>query len=413
MIRGQIEQGGGFIGAPGGRGPEGLPAPAHLIGAVVTVERIDDDGNFIDVTQDTAVSDQNGRFVVSARADGDVNLVVAVVRDNERYKALVSHPVVADSTVTVVPLNNETTAEARIWAYIQDRPEAAMVARTDLSIDVNSSVAAVVVTAAELVPPAGESVIGQAEAERAFHLDSFVGSNPSGVAAARTARQAALVELDQALDAASEMPAATNRAYDAFFVGEREAWTANGIPPEVLAVAREAGMYEYRRRAVGARSDLRRVMNEAAAIQRARTTAASVDTLLEMAGVSPAGLATVAAAGVTLKNSMYGVATEAAILSSFNAYENTVVNVMAAAFPGTADNVRMAHDHLFVGSGSAQDNLKILLSSAGSAAMVAGSYAEYYHAAEDQAYGVLTNGDVPEVARRPFARALMLVVMAF
>jgi len=411
MIRGQIEQGGGYIGAPGRNVPDGLLAPAHLIGAIVTVERIDDDGRFIDVTRDTAVSDQNGRFVVSVNADGEADLVVAAVRDNQHYRALVSHAVRADSTVVVAPLNDETTAEAEIWAWLQDHPQLGLIPRVDVSLDVNSFVAAIVITGAEHVASAGDAVAGQVETVDAFHLDSFVGTSVIALAAARTARRAALVRLDQDLDAASEMAVPTIHAYDAFFAREREAWTRNGIPTEVLAVAREAGMYEYRRRAAGARSDLRGVMIGAAGLQRARTTSAAVDTLLELGGVSPAGLATVATAGVTLRNTMYVAGSDAVILAAFDAYENTVVNVMAQAYPGTADNVRLAHDHLFVGSGSAQDNLTILLSSSSTAAMVAGSYAEYYHSAEDQAYGVLANGDVPEAARRPFARALMLVVM--
>ncbi|HEX7880632.1 MAG TPA: hypothetical protein VF720_14550 [Candidatus Eisenbacteria bacterium] len=415
MIRGQIERGGGYIGAPDRLAPEGLPSPTHLVGAVVTVERIDDDGNFIDVTADTAVSDQNGRFVVSVNADGEADLVVAAVRDNERYKALVSRPVRADSTVVVAPLNDETTGEAEIWAWLQDHPQLGSIPRPDVSLDVNSSVAAIVITGAELVASAGDAIAGQVEAVDRFHLEEKVGTSAIGLAAARTARRAALVRLDEdldtALDPSNENQARTIHAHEAWFVREREAWTMNGIRPEVLAVAREAGMREYRRRAASARSDLKRVMSEAAALQRARTMAAAVDTLLEMAGVSPAGLSTVAMAGVTLRNSMYGIGSDAAILAEFNAYENTVVNVMAAAFPGTAANEQLAHTQLVLPGGGAQDNLMIFLSGADTAEKVAGAYAEFYGLAEDQAFGVLSNGNVPEASRRPFARALMLVVM--
>jgi hypothetical protein len=412
MIRGQVEQGGGFIGAPGGLDPAGLPAPAHLVGAVVTVARIDDDGHFVDVTRDTAVSDQNGRYVVSCFADDEANLVVSAVRDAEAYRSLVTLRVQADSTVTAVPMTNESTAEAEIWARIQEGPEAAVVSRTDLAIDVNAAVGVVVVSSPALPADAAAAVIGQAQAERAFHLHYTVGTSPIMLAAARTARHAGLVRLEQELDAVSEDGPATFRAYEAFFVREREAWITNGVAPQVLAVAREAGMREYVRRAAGVRSDLKRVLSEAAALQRARTTAAAVDTLAILAGLSPAGRAAIAAAGLNLRYEMYGIGSDNAIRNAFRVYANAVVPVLSNAWTGAGDEILGSWNALREPAGP-NEGLNIAVAAAASADDVATAHAVYRLAAEARVINILADGAVPVAARVPAARILMLLAMAY
>jgi len=410
-LRGQVEQGSGYIGSPAGRIPRGDLAPAHLVGAAIRMERITDSGTFESVARDTVLTDINGRFVVSARVADEAELVVVAEKGSIRYRAIATRNVVEDSTITVAPLNEETTVEANLWARIKAGPDPAATSRISTTLFVNSTVAILLSLDPSIFDSAVLPLVGESETHRAVLADPSIGVGSATWNSIEAGRRTALIALEERLDPASENYPAVAAAWEAFFAAERNAYVAAGVSGIQLALAREASSRELVRRAQAVRFDLKRAMTEAAALQRARTTGAAVSGTLSGTGAPNATLLAVASAGVTLRNSLYGAVADQFIRNQFNAYGAAVRTELAAGFASSAASIQAAHDAI-IAPGASQATLVASLSAATSAEEVAAAYVAYAAAAEAAARTILNGSSLAEADRTPIARVLMLLAMA-
>ncbi|MDZ4803875.1 MAG: hypothetical protein SGI90_03290 [Candidatus Eisenbacteria bacterium] len=410
-LRGQVEQGAGFIGSPGG--PPGAVSldPAHLVNAVVTMQRLTDNGVFEDVTRDTARTDINGTFLVSARTADEEDLVAQARKGDLLYRTIVTRSVASDSTITVGPLNDETTVEAGIWAGVLAGSAAAVTSRISTGLFVNSTVASLLSADPSILDSAVPPLIGESVAHQSVLIAPGFGVGAATLAVVEVGRRDAAIALEERLDPASENNPATTAAWEAFFVAERTAYVTAGVSLFQLAVAREASAWELVRRAQGVRFDLRRALNEAAALQRARTTGGAVNGTLSNTGAPNATLMAIETSGLTLRFSLYGGISEQHIRNQFTAYGTSVRTALTAGFPTSAAAIQAAHEAI-VAPGGARSVLVRRLAAARSAADVAAAFVSYAGAAEGAAGAILNESNLSEAARVPIARVLTMLAMA-
>lgn len=418
-LQGQVEEGVGFTGAPGIQVAAGyvgaLPTrfPTHIRDAIITVRRISGAGTFENVTRDTALTNIGGEFVVSTTVVDEVDLVVQAEKGMVRYRAVVTRSVVEDSTITVAPLNYQTTAIADAWARIQAGPDTPGISRISIGLFINATVAALVATFPTYLDKTISPLIGEGVAHRAVLTHPSFGVGSATLAGIESRRRIAAIALEEGLGPVSENEPGTRAAWESFFAAEREAHVAEGTPLFQLAVAREASSRELVRRGAAIPSDLQRGMAGAAGMQRARTTAAAVQRTLIGTGAPNSTLTAIVTAGNQLLAPLRTSpsASDLFIRNQFTAYGANVRTALKAGFPSFSTAIQAAHDLLVV-PGGAQGTLMVSLSAATSAEAVAAAYVAYAVEAESAARTILNASSLSEADRAPLARVLMMLAMA-
>jgi putative peptidoglycan lipid II flippase len=411
FIRGQVEQGTGYIGAPGGSGVVAPRArPLHLPDASVTVLRIGAGGVLEAAAADTVLSDGGGRFLVRAEA-ADVPFLVAEGRKGALvYRALLIPPVAAGDTALVTPLNDETTVEADVFA----RTRALATPRATpagIGLHVSSGVALLAKSNGAQLDLLATALESEAVATIAFFNGAAVGGTASEWGAIAAARSAARVTLDEALDPASEVTPAIEAAYTAFYVAERAAFTANGVTPAELAHLRDTAVRDLVRAGQPLRGDIRLALARSGGVQRARVYAAVVEAELEAAGLPAPQQTQLRTAATALRNSQYFAANDAQLLAGFTTYAGAVRAALGAGFATDATSLDAAWTALTTGDG-VRPTLTVALAAATSTEAVVAAGTAYTLAAAPAAVAELSGAaGLTSDQRTRVARVLAILAL--
>ena len=356
----------------------------NIEGATVTASELQANGS-LSALGGEATTDASGKYTLAVETSTSPLILRAAKSDTDfESKVIVEYESGgASSSVSAMPMNLETRAEADVLVEARSAAGAEAVTAADVALFVNTDIAAAIDAGSATAADVAAVITRGKEAERA-HAEE----DPEGFSDDQPRRRAEDHRRDSFLELQSQLSAATTAsaqaaAREAFERAYVNAFAEAEVNAEVQARAghsRKSAMLEAAVDA-GVSTDTQFELRKRADASLALATSAAIEALFEANSVGQAQIDAVVASGETLFDAVASAGTEAEINAAFGSFSADVEAALSVALdvsPTLITAARAATD-------AAKVTLETAINAAADAADIASAYVTFFGAAETSA----------------------------
>jgi len=374
-----------------------LARAAGVEGAVVTLARLQADGEFEATGAAEVMTDVDGHFAIETDIDGESGLVVVARKENDEWWARVSGSLEHGEVTACPPVGVESTGEAEVFAHVVAAGHDEAVSYPMVQTYVDASLAAGVAEEPDLATDLAATFEAAAGARVDWLTGPLGAADAADLAVVSAAEAEAQVRLESALFAAVDDPVGVEAAVATYFASVADAYVSTGLGIDVYARATEVNartalsFFGARGTAWGAA-----LLRQAARV-RARSTTNAIAVQFAAVGASEEVRGAVAEAAASLLLALQAdTATESEIDAAFDVYHDEVVAGLRGSLVAWDAEIA-AIDVAVNGPGGARSNLETALVLALDPSLVAGMYDTYFLAVEAAAEAVMTTATEAEI----------------
>ncbi|MBI1937887.1 MAG: hypothetical protein HYS25_07160 [Ignavibacteriales bacterium] len=349
-----------------------------LEGATVTVAKVEANGSLTVVSKGSVQTDAQGKFVIDVESQSTNHLVVIAAKGTSQWKAVVTTTARSSSTAYCAPVNDETTAEADIYAQVVSRSKADVVAYSDIQSCINADVAARIKGNASLTSQVTTSVIAYAEAKAKAQAHSYFGLSAMQINAIKNAELKAQGELESALYFANDNQANIDAAFGAYTEATVDAYVNNSSSAETCAKVIDIGIQTLVNVSANLSSELKLALIKSISIKRAQTCSDAVGDEFESSGGSQSNMTVLVSAEINLLVSINAASSYSQITDAFAQFNSVVVEQFKLILSAHANAITTVNTSIN-SSGGPKTILSAAVSTTANADVVLNAYVTFYN----------------------------------
>jgi hypothetical protein len=370
------------------------PTPA-IVGATVSLARIDASGNLVTVSDAPAVTDAQGNFRLETDLDNVRNLVVVADKGSTHLEAIVPGAVQNGQEITSVPLTTETTLEAQVWKGVVADNRASTVVYADVAAYVTPALAGNLSGNAASIEAVTTAIETEATARNAVLADASFGISSSELATINNARATALANFADDI-AAADTQAEIDAAWQDWYTADAQAYLSSGLTLDQAVRLTEISSRAYVNSVATLNSTTELSALRGAALTRAGLLRLATLEAFTDAGTPNAERTLVANAGATLVTSINNAATDAAVATAFDTYHDTLLARLQAVYPSRATAIASGDAAIYAPLGP-RETLTTAVATSTDAGVLLPAYMTYYDAAETSVSTALAGATATEL----------------
>ena len=297
---------------------------ASVEGAKVTMGAIESDGTVSTINNVEAETSANGSFQLNFDPTIADRFILTATKDAKKWRGYISSEVESGSELIIKPINNESTAEADVFAELVASGRADEVLRSDIESAVNADAAVEINSSASAAAEFATAIYNSAKARAEFFASEVEGDAMAKLDAVKSAMLNAQASFESNLHSSTSLEA-YNTAYEAYLDARLNAYTSAGVD-----LASTAKSIEMESRLL--LNNLKNTSVEAQNAARAQTslmvamaTDAAIQAEAEASGISQNTKERIAQAGVKLKSDIRAaLGAKSEVETAFETYKEEV-----------------------------------------------------------------------------------------
>ncbi len=358
--------------------------------AAVTLSRINNDGSTVTVSLFEVKTDKDGIFTVETDVDGESNLVVVAVKDNKKWKAVVSSEVKTGITVYSQPLTEETTTEAEI--FIKSRTNGLKVSYPDIANYISVKAASEISGNNNLVDNIITAFENEESAKSKAIINSAIGGTSEEWENIKNLKLAAQALLERDLYFA-ETESAKQTAFEKYFQAVVTAYINTGLSAEVFCKVFEISYRSYIKAIAEFNSEIKFELIKKISEIRARAINYAMQMKMSELDVDQSQMNLTASTGLNLINSVKNSADFSDIKNSFDEYHSKILGQLKNSL-GIYGSIILTLDGNVL---LLQANLEASVESANSIDDLLNAYFSFFTKVKNEVKMNITNGNQVQV----------------
>lgn len=293
-------------------------------GATVTMGTIQSDGTISTINNVEAETSADGSFQLNFDPTIANRFIITATKDANKWRGYINSEVESGSELIIKPINNESSAEADVFAQLVASGHADEVLRSDIESAINSDAAVEINSTASTAAHFATAIYNSAKARAEFFANEVEGDAMAKLAAVKSAMLSAQASFESNLHSSTSLEA-YNTAYEAYLDARLNAYTSAGVKIERAAKSIEMEsrllLNSLKNTSVAARNAARAQTS----LFVAMATDAAIQAQAEASGMSQSTKNQIAQAGVKLKSDIraaLGVKSE--VEAAFETYKEEV-----------------------------------------------------------------------------------------
>ncbi|MCP9292844.1 hypothetical protein [Gracilimonas sediminicola] len=306
-------------------------------GAVVTAARVTSEGSFETMEGTETETNASGNFMLEVDVEAAENIVIVAKKEGNEWRGFLSSEVENGSSVTLKPINTESTAESSVFAEVVASGNADIVQKSDIEAVVTNNVASEVESGLTSSAQIAAALKNSAEARVEFYSEMMQDNSEEALEETYELLAEAQFQLESEL-AASSSAEARSEAYDVFIESTVNAYVNAGLDASATAKALEMWSRVTVNSMTAVSSEIKNDVRAQASLIAATAVDLAVQAEAEATEMSESSKQAIIDAGVELRSDIEasaGVASE--VEAAFEAYHDEVRNTMESdtAFEAT------------------------------------------------------------------------------
>lgn len=306
-------------------------------GAVVTAARVTSEGSFETMEGTETETNASGNFMLEVDVEAAENIVIVAKKEGNEWRGFLSSEVENGSSVTLKPINTESTAESSVFAEVVASGNADIVQKSDIEAVVTNNVASEVESGLTSSAQIAAALKNSAEARVEFYSEMMEDNSEEVLEETYELLAEAQFQLESEL-AASSSAEARSEAYDVFIESTVNAYVNAGLDASATAKALEMWSRVTVNSMTAVSSEIKNDVRAQASLLAATAVDLAVQAEAEATEMSESSKQAIIDAGVELRSDIEasaGVASE--VEAAFEAYHDEVRNTMESdtAFEAT------------------------------------------------------------------------------
>ncbi|WP_409028986.1 hypothetical protein [Gracilimonas sediminicola] len=312
-------------------------ATSSVEGAVVTAARVTSDGSLETMEGTETETNASGSFMLEVDVEAAENIVIVAKKEGNEWRGFLSGEVENGSSVSLKPINTESTAESSVFAEVVASGNADIVQKSDIEAVVTNNVASEVESGLTSSAQIAAALKNSAEARVEFYSEMMQDNSEEALEETYELLAEAQFQLESEL-AASSSAEARSEAYDVFIESTVNAYVNAGLDASATAKALEMWSRVTVNSMTAVSSEIKNDARAQASLIAATAVDLAVQAEAEATEMSESSKQAIIDAGVELRSDIEasaGVASE--VEAAFEAYHDKVRNTMESdtAFEAT------------------------------------------------------------------------------
>lgn len=312
-------------------------AASSIEGAVVTAARVTSEGSLETMEGTETETNASGNFMLEVDVEAAENIVIVAKKEGNEWRGFLSSKVQNGSTVTMKPINTESTAESSVFAEVVSSGNTDIVQKSDIEAVVTNNAASEIESGLTSSAQIAAALKNSAEARVEFYSEMMQDNSEEALAETYELLAEAQFRLEAEL-AASSTAEARSEAYDVFVESTVNAYVNAGLDASATAKALEMWSRVTVNSMTAVSSEIKNDVRAQASLIAATAIDLAVQAEAEATEMSESSRQAIIDAGVELRSEIEasaGVASE--VEAAFEAYHDKVRNTMESdtAFEAT------------------------------------------------------------------------------
>lgn len=190
---------------------------AGVEGAAVTTAEIQSDGSLSTTSESSVQTNVDGEFEIETNSAGKSDVVVVATKGSSEWKAIISSNIQAESQNYCPPLNNETTAEADVYAMVVADNKTNLVGYHDVAFHIGSELATQIRNNTTSETEVKSAIEAKAEARAKALTNSHYGYSNSQYEEAQEVDESSQENFERELYFGNDTEASYNAAWENYF----------------------------------------------------------------------------------------------------------------------------------------------------------------------------------------------------
>ncbi|WP_421774524.1 hypothetical protein [Gracilimonas sp.] len=312
-------------------------AASSVEGAVVTAARVTSGGSLETMEGTKTETNASGNFMLEVDVEAAENIVIVAKNEGNEWRGFLSSEVENGSSVTLKPINTESSAESSVFAEVVASGNADIVQKSDIEAVVTNKTASEIESGLTSSAQIATSLKNSAEARVEFYSEMMQDNSEEALDETYELLAEAQFQLESEL-AASSSAEARSEAYDVFIESTVNAYVNAGLDASATAKALEMWSRVTVNSMTAVSSEIKNDVRAQTSLIAATAVDLAVQAEAEATEMSESSKQAIIDAGVELRSEIEasaGVASE--VEAAFEAYHDEVRNTMEsdAAFEAT------------------------------------------------------------------------------
>jgi predicted HicB family RNase H-like nuclease len=303
-------------------------AASSIEGAVVTAARVTSEGSLETMEGTETETNASGNFMLEVDVEAAENIVIVAKKEGNEWRGFLSSKVQNGSTVTMKPINTESTAESSVFAEVVSSGNTDIVQKSDIEAVVTNDAASEIESGLTSSAQIAAALKNSAEARVEFYSEMMQDNSEEALAETYELLAEAQFRLEAEL-AASSTAEARSEAYDVFVESTVNAYVNAGLDASATAKALEMWSRVTVNSMTAVSSEIKNDVRAQASLIAATAIDLAVQAEAEATEMSESSRQAIIDAGVELRSEIEasaGVASE--VEAAFEAYHDKVRNTM-------------------------------------------------------------------------------------
>ncbi|MGN8224054.1 hypothetical protein [Gracilimonas sp. BCB1] len=312
-------------------------AASSVEGAVVTAARVTSEGSLETMEGTETETNASGNFMLEVDVEAAENIVIVAKNEGNEWRGFLSSEVENGSSVTLKPINTESSAESSVFAEVVASGNADIVQKSDIEAVVTNKAASEIESGLTSSAQIATSLKNSAEARVEFYSEMMQDNSEEALEETYELLAEAQFQLESEL-AASSSAEARSEAYDVFIESTVNAYVNAGLDASATAKALEMWSRVTVNSMTAVSSEIKNDVRAQSSLIAATAVDLAVQAEAEATEMSESSKQAIIDAGIELRSEIKasaGVASE--VEAAFEAYHDEVRNTMESdtAFEAT------------------------------------------------------------------------------
>ena len=365
-------------------------------GAVVTAARINSDGSLETIGNSEAETDASGSFTLDVDVEAAQEIAIIAEKDGNEWSGFLSGEVENGNSITLKPLNTESSAETNVFAEVVASGDADIVQKSDIEAVVTSSNASEIESGLTTTAEVATALSNSAEARVEFFNEMMSDNSEEALEETYQLLAEAQLQLESELDASTSTEA-RSEAYNVFIESSINAYTEAGLDASNTASALEMWSRITLNSMTTASSDIKNEVRLQTNMMASTAIDLAVQAEAESTQMSETSKQAIVDAGAQLRSDIEASAGVAAdVRAAFEAYHDDVRNTMESdtAFEAT---LIVEIDNTINSNDGAKSTFSSSISGVLNASNVFDIYNSFFTEINGTVEGSLSNGSDSEI----------------
>jgi hypothetical protein len=366
-------------------------------GAVVTLAQVQADGSLKTVSKQNVQTDVNGKFVAETDLNGAKNLIVIAEQGAVKWKAIVSASVRNGFTVYAPPLNEESSEEADLYIKVVGTGYSNEVSDSDIKAFLDQETAVKIRGNADSETKFINAVRAKAQAMFQASSNSYFGFSSAQIQAFTEAKAEAIAKLDEDAYMSGDSETEKEDNFKSYEGNVVSACASKNISATAYAELMRIGLSAFSNASASMEAQARLALSKSLYKRYAVVLGFAMNQQFQAAGASNAQINSMAAAGVTLYNSIKTASDVNQINDAFVQYHSAAKVQLQAALAAYATLLETL-DLTVNASGGAKALLTASLNLGASVDLIINSYVNFYNSLKTSVQTALTGASAAQVS---------------